>query len=236
MRNLLIIDMEQNELEYEDDELSASYLRSSDMQHEINVVAKIAECEIIDVKESSDCEIVERKPLYSIFRTGPKTNSKSKNNNKNNGKSKNNDKIKVMLNERHMRKGKHNHNNWMFTVLNTIAGVKGQVYKITCLVNSKVYGGKTRTHIKSKGKYVPAGYIRRFLQHIYESRSNRQMQCVLLNNAIRKYGAEKFVVELVCECELSEVDEMEKKFIRENDLTNPAKGYNIRNGGGYFKR
>ena len=56
----------------------------------------------------------------------------------------------------------------------------GKIYKITNLVNSKIYIGQTIRSLKE-----------RFRQHIYKQ------GCTYLHNAILKYGKENFKIELM---------------------------------------
>jgi hypothetical protein len=80
-------------------------------------------------------------------------------------------------------------------IYDTLEGVKGHIYKITCEKTNKVYVGQTYSHIKNHGKYRPAGYLKRFAGHISEAVTNtKQKQCTYLNNAIRMYGKESLSV------------------------------------------
>jgi group I intron endonuclease len=51
-----------------------------------------------------------------------------------------------------------------------------------------------------------------------------------LNNALRKYGFEAFIVQLIEHCEISQLDEREQHFIKER-ITLFPKGYNLTTGG-----
>lgn len=105
----------------------------------------------------------------------------------------------------------------------------GEIYKITNLVNNKIYIGKTKKYYKSS----LFGYIKRFDNHINSAFSNSKFNdCPRLYNAIRKYGKEKFKVELICESSLDEIDTLEIKYIEEFNSTNRKIGYNIALGGG----
>ncbi len=116
-------------------------------------------------------------------------------------------------------------------IYDTLDGVKGHIYKITCEKTNKVYVGQTYSHIKNHGKYRPAGYLKRFAGHISEAVTNtKQKQCTYLNNAIRKYGKDSFKCELIFECELDELDEYEQMCIKEYNSLYPT-GYNLTNGG-----
>jgi group I intron endonuclease len=79
---------------------------------------------------------------------------------------------------------------------------KGNIYKITNIINEKKYIGCTIYPIN-----------KRFEEHIYrclKSDSNTKF-C----NSIRKYGVENFNIELIEECEISIIYEREKFYITE---------------------
>lgn len=89
------------------------------------------------------------------------------------------------------------------------------IYKITNLVNGKVYIGKT---IKSIQK--------RFGQHKTNFRTGKQTQ---LYNAMRKYGIENFIVQKVCKCiNEKQLEKSEIFFIKFYDSI--ENGYNVDNG------
>jgi len=54
-----------------------------------------------------------------------------------------------------------------------------------------------------------------------------------LNNAIRKYGVDDFMVELIECCEIEKSDEREIHYIKELNSLYPN-GYNLKNGGSVF--
>jgi len=116
-------------------------------------------------------------------------------------------------------------------IYDTLEGVKGHIYKIINTINNKVYIGQTYSHIKNHGKYRPAGYMKRFNSHVSEALNNtKKKQCTYLNNAIRKYGKDKFRCELITECELPELDDLEQKNINKYNSLFPT-GYNLTKGG-----
>lgn len=89
------------------------------------------------------------------------------------------------------------------------------VYKITNIVNNKIYIGQTIKSLKT-----------RWSNH--KSSSN----CTYLKNAIKKYGESSFCIEELEVCESFEMlNEREKHYILLYDSTNPEKGYNLRSGG-----
>jgi len=83
------------------------------------------------------------------------------------------------------------------------------VYKITNIINKKVYIGQTKTSLK-----------RRFKQHL------KQTVCKKLSNAIKKYGSENFTIECIEEVNCPKLlDEREEYWIKYyNSVKN---GYNI---------
>jgi hypothetical protein len=123
----------------------------------------------------------------------------------------------------------------MDSILEDKTLVKGQIYIISNLSTNISYVGQTVTHRKNHNKYRPFGYIGRFKDHISEAICNtKKKQCCYLNNAIRKYGAESFKVELIVNCELAELDSLEEKYIEEHNTLYPN-GYNLTKGGKVFK-
>ena len=105
----------------------------------------------------------------------------------------------------------------------------GEIYKITNLINNKIYIGKTKKYYKS----TQFGYLKRFNNHINSAFSNSKCNdCPILYNAIRKYGRDKFKIELICESSLDEIDSMEIKYIKKFNSIDKNIGYNIALGGG----
>lgn len=88
------------------------------------------------------------------------------------------------------------------------------IYRITNKTNGKIYIGQTTTYIQS-----------RWYSHCNTS------GCPALNNAIKKYGAENFVIEEIDGANsLSELNYLEQHYIHMYNSLVPN-GYNIRNGG-----
>lgn len=81
---------------------------------------------------------------------------------------------------------------------------KGKIYKITNKINNKVYIGCTVNSLE-----------KRYLEHLY--RCFKTDYKSKLYNSIKKYGEENFSIELVEECDLSNIYEIEKKYIEEYD-------------------
>ena len=95
-----------------------------------------------------------------------------------------------------------------------IPQISGQIYYIENTNTKKGYVGQTLTHRKNKGKYKPFGYNGRFKDHISEALCNtKKKQCRYLNNAIRLYGSEVFIVKLLHECPREDLDSKEKEYI-----------------------
>lgn len=108
-----------------------------------------------------------------------------------------------------------------------------EIYKITNLSNGKIYVGQAVSHILNHKRYRPYGYEGRFRCHISEAFSTKKNQSHYLNNAIRKYGVNEFVVELIEYCEIEKADERETHYIKEYNSLFPN-GYNLKNGGSVF--
>ena len=93
------------------------------------------------------------------------------------------------------------------------------VYLITNLIDNKRYVGQTSQPL-----------ITRWKRHQYPFPHRRQSY---LYNAIKKYGIENFSIEaLVTVHNKADMDFYESFLIRELDLRNPEKGYNLTDGGG----
>jgi group I intron endonuclease len=108
-----------------------------------------------------------------------------------------------------------------------------EIYKITSLTSGKIYVGQSVSHILNHNKYRPYGHEGRFRCHVSEAFSTKKNQSHYLNNAIRKYGVEDFVVELIECCEVEKSDEREIYYIQELNSLYPN-GYNLKNGGSVF--
>lgn len=111
--------------------------------------------------------------------------------------------------------------------------VVGEIYKITNLINNKIYIGQTRSHRLNHKKYRPFGYIGRFKDHFNEANSNKKAQCRYLNSAILKYGIENFMCELLETCEINELNRLECEYINNYSSLYPN-GYNLTKGGKNF--
>ena len=98
---------------------------------------------------------------------------------------------------------------------------KGVIYKITNLIDGKVYVGQTRQKLR-----------RRLNQH-----KNAEGQSIsAIDGAIKKYGWKNFKAEVLEECPCEMLNEREKFWIEKFDCMSP-KGYNLTSGGdgGYIR-
>lgn len=93
----------------------------------------------------------------------------------------------------------------------------GRIYIIRNTVNDKVYVGQTHVSIKL-----------RFQNHL--SAARRGLDYVI-GKAIRKYGEDKFYVELLEECLIEELNEREQYWISFFRATDNRFGYNMSIGG-----
>lgn len=93
------------------------------------------------------------------------------------------------------------------------------IYKITNIINNKVYIGKTITSVAE-----------RFSKHKYDAIN--KIDNSYIHNAMRKYGLENFVVQTLEECSELELSEKERFWINfYQSYDNPKKGYNLTPGG-----
>lgn len=91
----------------------------------------------------------------------------------------------------------------------------GIIYKITNIINNKIYIGQT---------------VRGFSERITEYKNGQGN--VHLNNSFNKYGFENFKFEIIKTCtSIDELNKMEITLIEKYDSTNKNKGYNIECGG-----
>ena len=90
------------------------------------------------------------------------------------------------------------------------------IYKITNLINGKVYIGQTIQNVQN-----------RWRQHVQDAYENQK--CLHLCSAIVKYGKENFSVEEIEKCSQELLDEREIYWIKE--YNSQSEGYNITAGG-----
>jgi hypothetical protein len=105
-----------------------------------------------------------------------------------------------------------------------------EIYKITNTVNNKIYIGQTVSHMLNHGKYRRYGSQKRLDSHFSEAiKFNKDKECRYLNNSIRKYGNDKFIVELLDTCDMESGDDVEDKYIIKYNSLFPN-GYNLKLG------
>jgi hypothetical protein len=105
-----------------------------------------------------------------------------------------------------------------------------EIYKITNLINRKVYIGQAVSHILNAKRFRPYGMEGRFRSHVSEAFSNKKCQCHYLNNAICKNGRDNFTLQLLHCCEINDADAIETEEIIKNNSLFPN-GYNLNTGG-----
>lgn len=97
----------------------------------------------------------------------------------------------------------------------------GRIYIIKNTVNDKVYVGQTKVSLKL-----------RFQNHLSAARNGKDY---IIGKAIRKYGENKFYIELLEECTIEELNEREKYWIAFFNSTDNRSGYNISTGGNVIR-
>ena len=103
------------------------------------------------------------------------------------------------------------------------------IYKITNKVNNKIYIGKTKKFYKEN--YF--GIEGRFSNHIASANSKSKCNdCPRLYNAIRKYGKDNFIIELIEKTTTELIDQREIYYINLLKSFDSNIGYNIALGGG----
>ena len=91
------------------------------------------------------------------------------------------------------------------------------IYKITNLVNGKIYIGQS---VKIKNRWG---------QHIRDAKTGNSIAPI--HRAIKKYGKENFDFSILEECEKEELDEKERYWIKTLNSTILGNGYNLTLGG-----
>ena len=94
----------------------------------------------------------------------------------------------------------------------------GYIYKITNIVNNKLYIGQTRKTIEE-----------RFQAHINKAKQHTNRY---LYDAMNKYGYDNFIPSEIEECDDSLLDEREMYWIAYYNTTDKQYGYNMTTGGG----
>ena len=103
-----------------------------------------------------------------------------------------------------------------------------EIYKITNIINQKLYIGQAVSHIRKKNKFVPHGTNGRFNSHVQEAlgNNNTKYSCRNLNSAIKKYGKNNFTLQLLYNCNLDDANKLEtEEIIKHNSLV--PNGYNL---------
>ena len=93
-----------------------------------------------------------------------------------------------------------------------------EIYKITNVVNNKIYVGQSVSHILNHKRYRPYGHKGRFKCHLSEAFSNKKNQCHYLNNSLRKHGVDKFKVEWIESCDIKDANDKEIYYIHQLNL------------------
>ena len=97
------------------------------------------------------------------------------------------------------------------------------IYKITNLINGKVYIGQS------------INIDKRIKEHFWKAQNSKDISFnSILHQAIRKYGKENFLCEIVEECDIDIIDERERFYIKYFNSLSPN-GYNILEGGQKYR-
>lgn len=101
--------------------------------------------------------------------------------------------------------------------------MNGFIYIIRNTINNKVYIGQTRTSVEQRWK-----------EHLRHAQYGKQ----IINRAMKKYGVDKFYIEMLETCDLEDLDYKEMYYIELYNSTDKSKGYNASIGGNTprFKR
>lgn len=98
------------------------------------------------------------------------------------------------------------------------------IYRITNLANNKIYIGQS------------IDIEKRVKDHFYKAFSVKDSSYPsAIHNAIRKYGKESFVYDVLEECSMDELDSKERYYIDLYNSLSPN-GYNMLIGGRYYKK
>jgi len=86
----------------------------------------------------------------------------------------------------------------------------------------------------------PSGgiYIGQSIDVIDRKRKYASIRCCdqpRLYNSLKKYGWNDHIFDIICECSESELDELEKYYIKEYKTFNTERGMNLTDGGGHFR-
>jgi len=103
-----------------------------------------------------------------------------------------------------------------------------QIYKITNKTNGKIYIGQASCYVGTNNNKW--GSLGRWKSHVSEALKNSDDHCILLNNAIRKYGQQNFEVKTLYKGNFSEINDKEVFYIQLFNSLVPN-GYNLKTGG-----
>ncbi|AYV75824.1 MAG: GIY-YIG catalytic domain-containing endonuclease [Terrestrivirus sp.] len=103
----------------------------------------------------------------------------------------------------------------------------GVIYFLYCKISKKGYIGQASNYVSGNLIWGKNG---RWKSHVREATSGSKDHCVLLNQAIRKYGQNQFSILTVEEVEEDRLDEKEKFYIEVFGSISPN-GYNLEKGG-----
>ena len=111
--------------------------------------------------------------------------------------------------------------------------IYGIIYKITNLIKGKVYIGQTKRNFDERYYGKGTGAEKVYNYHMCRKNNEGHSYNVHLCNSMEKYGFENFKVEEEIDIAYSkkELDELEIKYIKEYNSSNPKFGYNKTEGG-----
>lgn len=106
----------------------------------------------------------------------------------------------------------------------------GFIYGITCSVTGKLYIGQTTQIIEARMKkhIYSANAYKRYLENP-NAYPNWKGTCTKLYRAMLKHGYDKFIIEIIEECDNDDLDSTEIMYIAEFDVV--KNGYNLKEGG-----
>ena len=118
----------------------------------------------------------------------------------------------------------------------------GEIYKITNILNGKAFIGQTRSQFvfasyadrRHAGSYSHSGYVRQFKTHMDGASTDNQNRTRHLNDAIKEFGRNAFISELVYECPMAELDKEEILAIKKHNTAHPG-GYNLTDRGSTYE-
>lgn len=103
----------------------------------------------------------------------------------------------------------------------------GVIYLLYCSISKKGYVGQAANYVSGNKKWGTEG---RWQSHVSEATGRGKDHSVLLNQAIRKYGRNAFIVMTIIEVPLDELDDKETYYIDVYNTFVPN-GYNLEKGG-----